>query len=114
MWHQDAIKAALGISGVLSEISSWRSVAKTGGGQIDMLIDRADGVINVCEMKFLRGEFAIGDAYAKKLRDRIQLFKDETGSNKSIHLTFVTTYGIRRNENAGMVQSEVTLNDLFT
>ena len=41
-------------------------------------------------------------------------FKDETGSNKSVHLTFVTTYGIRRNENAGMVQSEVTLDDLFT
>ena len=113
MWHQDTIKAALGISGVSAEISSWRSAARSGGAQIDMLIDRADGVINVCEMKFWRGEFSIGDIYAKKLRDRMQLFKDETGTKKSVHLTFVTTYGIRRNENAGMVQSEVTLDDLF-
>ena len=113
MWHQDTIKAALGISGVSVEISSWRSAARSGGAQIDMLIDRADGVINVCEMKFWRGEFSIGDIYAKKLRDRMQLFKDETGTKKSVHLTFVTTYGIRRNENAGMVQSEVTLDDLF-
>ena len=113
MWHQDAIKAALGISGVSSEISSWRSAQKTGGAQIDMLIDRADGVINICEMKCSRGEFSIGDAYAKRLRDRIQLFKDETGSRKSVHLTFMTTYGIKRNENAAIVQSEVTLDDLF-
>ncbi|MBQ7189391.1 MAG: ATP-binding protein [Kiritimatiellae bacterium] len=113
MWHQDAIKAALGISGVSVEISSWRSAAKTNGAQIDMLIDRADGVVNVCEMKFTRGEFSIGDAYAKRLRDRVQLFKDETGTRKSVHLTFVTTYGVKRNANAGMVQSEVTLDDLF-
>lgn len=113
MWHQDSIKDALGISGVSTEISSWRSAAKTGGAQIDMLIDRADGVVNVCEMKFSQGEFSIGDAYAKRLRDRIQLFKDETGTRKSVHLTFVTTYGVKRNENAGMVQSEVTLDDLF-
>ena len=113
MWHQDAIKAALGISGVSVEISSWRSAANTNGAQIDMLIDRADGVVNVCEMKFTRGEFSIGDAYAKRLRDRVQLFKDETGTRKSVHLTFVTTYGVKRNANAGMVQSEVTLDDLF-
>ena len=78
-----------------------------------MLIDRADGVINVCEIKFSRGEFSISDAYAKRLRDRIQLFKEETGTRKSVHLTLVTTYGIKRNENAGLVQSEVTLDDLF-
>ena len=113
MWHQDAIKSALGISGVSSEVSSWRSVQKTGGGQIDMLIDRADGVVNLCEMKFSRGEFSISDAYAKRLRDRVQLFKDETGTRKSVHLTFVTTYGIRRNENSGIIQSKIVLDDLF-
>ena len=113
MWHQEGIKASLGISGVTSEISSWRSAKKTGGGQIDMLIDRSDGVVNLCEMKFSSGEFSIGDASAKRLRDRTQLFKDETGTRKSVHLTFVTTYGVKRNENAWIVQSEVTLDDLF-
>jgi hypothetical protein len=113
MWHQDAIKAALGIAGVAAEISSWRSARKTGGTQIDMLIDRKDGVINLCEMKFSRDEFAIGDAYAKKLRERTELFRSETGTRKSIHLTFVTSYGVKRNENSDIVQSQVTLDDLF-
>ena len=113
MWHQDAIKAALGIAGVAADISSWRSAKKTGGTQIDMLIDRKDGVVNLCEMKFSRDEFAIGDAYAKKLRERIELFRSETGTRKSIHLTFVTSYGVKRNENSDIVQSQVTLDDLF-
>ena len=113
MWHQDAIKAALGISGVSAEISSWRSAKKKDGTQIDMLIDRRDGVVNVCEMKFSRGEFAIGDAYAKRLRERLELFRSESGTRKSVHLTFVTTYGVKRNENADIVQSQVMLDDLF-
>lgn len=113
MWHQEEIRAALGISGVSAEVSSWRSSRRVGGAQIDMLIDRRDGVINVCEMKFSREEFAIGAAYAKKLRERIGLFREETGTRKSIHLTFVTTFGLRRNENSDVVQSEVALDDLF-
>ena len=113
MWHQDIIKAALGIAGVSTEISSWRSARKSSGTQVDMLIDRRDGVINLCEMKFSRDEFSIGDAYARKLRERIALFKEETGTRKSVHLTFVTTYGLKRNGNVDVVQSEVTLDDLF-
>ena len=113
MWHQDTIKAALGITGVSAEISSWRSARKSSGTQVDMLIDRRDGVINLCEMKFSRDEFSIGDAYARKLRERIALFKEETGTRKSVHLTFVTTYGLKRNGNVDVVQSEVTLDDLF-
>ncbi len=78
-----------------------------------MLIDRRDGVINLCEMKFSCEEFSIGDAYVRKLRERIALFKEETGTRKSVHLTFVTTYGLKRNGNADVVQSEITLEDLF-
>ena len=67
----------------------------------------------LCEMKFSRDEFAIGDAYAKKLRERTELFRSETGTRKSIHLTFVTSFGVKRNENSDIVQSQVTLDDLF-
>ena len=114
--HIEQIKKSLGISGVHTEVSSCRSQqtnSENNKAQIDLISDRSDRCIHLCEMKFSRGEFSIGDAYAKRLRDRIQLFKDETGSRKSVHLTFMTTYGIKRNENAAIVQSEVTLDDLF-
>ena len=113
MWHQDEIKAALGIAGVSSEIASWRSEQREHGAQIDLLIDRRDGVVNLCEIKFSMGQFEIKDSYEKTLRHKLGLFMDEAGARKSVHLTLITTCGVKRNKHSGIVQSEVTLNDLF-
>lgn len=104
----------MGIAGVSSALGSWRSAGKgPGGAQIDLLIDRRDGVVNVCEMKFSAGEFAITADYAKKLRNKIAVFKEEAAGRRSVHLTFVTAHGLKRNEYSGMVQSQVVLDDLF-
>ncbi len=114
--HSRQIKAALGIAGVETEESAWRCKAadpETKGAQIDLVIRRADRVTNLCEMKFCSERFAIDSAYAEKLREKIGAFKRETGTKGNCHLTFVTTYGLLRNANASMVQSEVTLDDLF-
>ena len=83
------------------------------GAQIDLVIRRADRVVNLCEMKFDSEKFAIDAGYAEKLREKIGAFKRETGTRDNCHLTFVTTYGLRRNAHSAMVQSEVTLDDLF-
>mgnify|MGYP003295256229 CR=1 FL=1 len=85
-------------------MAAWRSARKSGGAQVDLVIDRKDGVINLCEMKFSETE---------ELRNKVALFKEETETKSSIHLTMVTVDGVRRNEYAGIVQSEVTLDDLF-
>ena len=114
LWHESQIRAALGISGVAANICSWRGSSPTSGGaQIDLLIDRKDGVVNVCEMKFSSGEFAISSEYAKKIRDKIAVFKEEAAMRKSVHMTFVTANGLKHNSHWGIVQSEVTLDDLF-
>lgn len=113
LWHARQIKEALRIGGVQTNMASWRSARKSGGAQVDLVIDRKDGVINLCEMKFTSAPFAIGAGYEKELRNKIALFKEETGTRSSIHLTMVTVDGIRRNEYAGIVQSEVTLDNLF-
>jgi len=113
MLHEDALKFALGISGVSTETASWRSKRKKDGAQIDLLIDRRDGIINVCEMKFTADAYEISDAYEKKLRHKLALFKEESAIRKSVHLTLITTYGIKRNAHSGVVQSEIKLDDLF-
>ena len=114
LWHEAQIRAALGIAGVASTLGSWRSAEKgPGGARIDLLIDRRDGVVNVCEIKFSAGEFAITADYAKTLRNMLAVFKEEAAGRKSVHLTFVTAHGLRRNEYAGMAQSQVVLDDLF-
>lgn len=114
--HIDRIKAALGISGVAAKVAPWRYRGNEDGlrgAQIDLVISRADNVVNICEMKFTCGEYEITADEAERLRNRIEAFRRETGFRGGIHLTFVTPYGVRRNKYWNMVQSEVTLNDLF-
>ena len=117
MLHTDAIKRKLGISGIGTDISSWRyTPAKDSGekgAQIDMLISRDDRVINVCEMKFAVGKYQMTSAYADYLRDRVELFKAKTKTRYSVVQTMVTTYGVAEGVNSGIVQQEIVMDDLF-
>ncbi|MBR3924274.1 MAG: hypothetical protein IKJ45_14245 [Kiritimatiellae bacterium] len=116
LWHVDQIKRALQIGGVLTNSYAWRHVAKSPddeGAQIDLLIDRNDGIVNVCEMKFSSEEYAITAEDAMAMRRKKAVFKRETATRKAIHVTYVTTFGLKRNAYANDVQSEVTLAELF-
>ena len=96
-------------------VSSWRSSIPGQGAQIDLIIDRRDQVINLCEMKFSVSPFLITKKYASELRNKIGTFKTETGTRKSVFLTMVTTFGIQKNiHSTGLVQNELQLEDLFS
>ena len=113
--HIPQIKRRLGINGIQSDVCSWYLPAKEGqkGGQIDLLIDRRDQVINLCEMKYSLSPFEISGRYNDEMQERKELFRAATKTRKALHLTMVTTYGIKNNAYSGMIQSEVTLDDLF-
>lgn len=111
--HQDNIKRALGISGVQCEVLPWRCKDKDDHTQIDMIIDRADRVVNVCEIKFSTGPFLIDKAYDADLRRKIQSLLIHTKMKKNPHLTFITTYGLKQNAYSGHVQSVVGMDELF-
>ena len=116
MAHTQQIKAALGIAGVLSNVYSWRKGADemSDGAQIDLLIDRKDQVVNLCEMKYSLSEFVIDAEYEQKLRNKKSAFINATNTRKAVHLTMVTTFGIKANAHSGIVQNEITLEDLFS
>jgi predicted AAA+ superfamily ATPase len=111
--HVQQILNVLGISGVLTECSSWRSVRSDPGAQVDLVIDRADGIINLCEMKYSNQQFVIDKAYEMSLRNKRGAFETETRTRKGVHLTLVSTYGLLRNSHSGVIQSQVTMDDLF-
>ena len=115
--HIKQIKAALGISGVLSNVYSWQTEADEDKGidktQIDLLIDRNDGIINLCEMKFSAQEYAISADEEMKLRRRRGSFVNATKTKKAVHITLVTPYGLKPNAHSSIAQNEVTINDLF-
>jgi hypothetical protein len=107
--HIKGIKQALGISGMLSSISSW----KNKDVQIDLLINRKDGIIDLCEIKFAGKEFAIDKKYEENLQNKIGTFQEETKTRKAVHLVMLTTYGLAKNKYSGIAQKEVMLDDLF-
>jgi hypothetical protein len=115
MMHLNQIKQKLGISGIATSASSWRTLGKpsTSGAQVDLVIDRSDRVINLCEMKFSVEPYTISKSYEELLRNRMALFRAETHTRKSLSITMVTTYGIVRGLHSGIVQSEVVMDDLF-
>lgn len=111
--HIAQIKRKLGIEGVSTTESSWVVKSIDKKQQIDLLIDRADNILNLCEIKFYGKPFAIEKNYDATLRERMQTLMDEVPQKKSIHLTLIAAYGLKQNEYSGQVQSEVTLDDLF-
>jgi len=114
MAHLPQIKKALGISGVQTEVGSWRSRNSPDGCQIDLLIDRRDGIINLCEMKFSIGEFDMDKKTADSLRNKITVFKSETQTKKAVHTVLITPYGIKNGIHAAeTVMHSLTLEQLF-
>ena len=114
LMHEEQIKHRLGISGVLTRSASWRSLTSLpAGAQIDLLIDRNDRVINICEMKYAHDVFVIDKKYAESLRNKREAFLRESKTRKAIHLTMLTTYGVKRNDYYSLIQSEVMMDDLF-
>ena len=113
MQHIEQIKTKLGINGILTKTASWRSRHSPNGAQIDLLIDRNDVVINLCEMKYSTSEFTIEKPYDLNLRNKMEAFSRESKTKKAVHLTMVTTFGVRKNAYSGIVQSEVTIDNLF-
>ncbi len=85
-----------------------------GGIQIDLLIDRADGVINLCEVKFANAEYKLTADYKNKLRERADTFASVSQSRKSVFTTLITTWGLaKREEHLDVVQNVIVLEDLF-
>lgn len=114
--HIDQIKQALGISGIISNVYSWVYLPKDSdeqGVQIDMLIDRDDNVINVCEMKFSQGEYELTEKYDLALRNKVVTFQTKTKTRKGVSLVMITSYGLKRNAWANGIQRQITMDDLF-
>ncbi len=112
--HILPIKMALGIHGVQSNVATWRSRNPVKGAQIDLLIDRKDQVITICEMKFSINEFTIDKSYATNLRNKMGCFKSETKTKSAIHLCLLTTYGVKDNAYANeLLQNNLTMDCLF-
>lgn len=107
--HVRQIKRKLGIENVLSDVGSWQ----VPGAQVDLVIQRGDRIVNLCEMKYSDKPFSVTKSYLGKMEERRELFRSVTKSTKALHLTIVSPYGIKDNAQSKSIQSVVTLDDLY-
>ena len=116
LMHVREIKRALQIGGVRTSVCSWRHVADESygkGAQIDLLIDRADNVIDVCEMKYSSGKYALSKKDCENIDNKLDAFKAVSNTVKSLHLILITANGLAENAYARKAQNVLVLDDLF-
>lgn len=111
--HINQIKKALGISGIASDVCSWSTRGGNKGAQIDLIINRTDNVIDLCEMKYSDSLYELTKNYIEWLKERRDLFKKETRTTKTLHLTMITSQGLANGKYTSQIQSQVTMDDLF-
>lgn len=113
--HVEQIKSALSVGGVASDNAPWtlRGMDGEKGMQLDLVISRSDRVVNLCEMKFVTGEFEVKNDYEMKLRERIQWMVEHVSRRHNVQMTLVTTYGLKFGIHSGIFQRVVTMDSLF-
>jgi len=108
--HVEQIKKELGVAKIYSINSGWHNAK----AQVDLVIDRDDGIINLCEMKFYNGPFTINKPVYENIRNKIIQFKESTKTRKNVFVAMITTYGVSENANSlEVVTNNLTMDCLF-
>lgn len=113
MCHFRQIIRALGISGVRTEFYSWRSRKSSPAVQIDIVIERGDGIVNICEVKYSGKPYILTKEEADKIVRRDSVFREENPKKSRTQTVMVTSSGLERNIHSASIEREVSLNDLF-
>lgn len=114
--HIKSIKNALGISGIITNNYSWfqKNNEYSAGAQIDLIVDRADNCINIFELKFHNKELEITKNYTDQLRNKVEIFKQQTKTQKNVFLTFLTVFGVKKNKHyLSLGSNQLDIKDLF-
>ncbi|MBQ9009016.1 MAG: ATP-binding protein [Clostridia bacterium] len=113
LYHIPEIKRALGISGVEVKAYPWVSERKSGGAQIDLVLERADQLINLCEIKFTDTPFKMDATYEQSLLHKISVYQEETKTTKPIRLVLISAEGLAGTAYTEKISGVITLNDIF-
>ena len=116
MLHVEQIKSALGIAGVATMAYAWSAPSTSDGrrgAQVDIIIDRNDNVINLCECKFSKQEYSLTHEDEMSIANKVERVAEVSSKHKSIHVVLVTTFGVVNNAYIDVVQCVITAKDLF-
>lgn len=113
LFHINHIIKVLHLDAISTEFYSWRSKKSDPAAQIDIIIDRADGLITICEVKYSQTKYSVSKSEYDKLLNRIEAFSSETNSVKGIQTVLITTQGLKSNTYSGISDFSISMNDIF-
>ena len=116
--HLDQIRATLDLDSIHSQVGSWRFLPKKGkedsGAQIDLIFDREDGVVTLCEIKYSDKIFIMDKSFSRSLAKKMNIFEQHYPTDKQIFFCIITTRGAKQTVwSEEIVQNEISLEDLF-
>lgn len=113
--HINQIKHSLGIDGISTTEAAWimKGSGTTSGAQVDLVISRADNIVNLCEMKFYDNEYTVKKEDDVKMRHRISALSEHLDRKQSVRTTLITTFGLNRGTYSGIFSKTIVLDDLF-
>ena len=113
--HIQEIKQSLGINGIKTEHYSWHGIDSENQqrAQIDIIIERADRMINVCEAKYSEKPYILDKEEYDKYMNRVSAFKRQTAFSGGIIPTFITAFGLQRNAYSEHISAQITIDDIF-
>jgi hypothetical protein len=116
MRHQNQIIQALNLQAIRTQFSSFyfKGNSELPGTQIDLVLERADNVIQLFEIKFYQETFFVTKAYSQELRTKMAVFRNYTGTRKQIFVSMISVFGIGTNEYSnGLISHDLVADDLF-
>ena len=113
MNHISQIKQVMHLDNIATKCYSWRSRKTTPKAQIDMILERADNIINIFEIKYSEAEYTLDKEEEGKLRNRIEAFRKETEAKQALWPTLITTYGLTKGVHSSTFVAILTMDDLF-
>ena len=113
LWHVRQIIKGLRLDAIGHEYYAWRSQTSQPAVQIDLVIDRADGIATICEMKYSKDDYTLGEKEYRNIIRRMECFQKETGHKGGVQASVVTTYGLHENMYSEISPICITMKELF-
>jgi len=113
LWHVRQIIHGLRLDAIRHEYYAWRSQKSRPAVQIDLVIDRADGIVTICEMKYSKDDYTLNETEYRNIVRRMETFQKETGHKGGVQVSLVTTYGLNENMYSEISPIPITMDELF-
>jgi len=119
--HANKLIEKLELSSLVIGAIPWRFISnknpnenESNGAQIDLILQRNDGSVTLCEIKFNLKEIIIDKTFRANLLNKVAAYRKTTKIDEHVFIVMVTCAGVKKNNYAKeLLADQLVLADLF-